>query len=205
MDNTTRFNAQRMKDAYVNEFNGLCLGVIADGAVNKSEADFLTTWLESRIAMIDDPLVIHVYKTLQAVQQHGLTPEYEAQLLDLLTGYTGATSPEARTNKPTTLPLDNPPPELEFADRHYVFTGTFDFGKRADCEGAAKSLGAKTGKDVRLTTDYLVIGNHATESWAHESYGRKISKAMEFREKYRRPAIISEAHFVRVLESITTD
>ncbi len=34
---------------------------------------------------------------------------------------------------------------------------------------------------VSKSLDYLVIGTYVTDSWMHESYGRKIEKAMNYR------------------------
>jgi hypothetical protein len=45
------------------------------------------------------------------------------------------------------------------------------------------SLGGINAKGVNKTLNYLVLGTYMTDSWAHENYGRKIERAMEYREK----------------------
>jgi NAD-dependent DNA ligase len=68
-----------------------------------------------------------------------------------------------------------------------------------DCKRAVENAG---GFEVSLkkATDYLVIGNYATDSWIHSSYGRKIEKAMEMKQKGHHIKIISESHWVDFLD-----
>ena len=58
-----------------------------------------------------------------------------------------------------------------------------------------------SGTEGSLTraADYLAIGIYATDSWAHSSFGRKIEKAVEYREKGAGIAIASEEHWRRYL------
>ena len=43
-----------------------------------------------------------------------------------------------------------------------------------------------------MRLDYLVIGKYVSKAWKHESYGAKIEKAMNYRDRFGRPAIIPE-------------
>lgn len=45
------------------------------------------------------------------------------------------------------------------------------------------------------TLDYLILGTYVTDSWVHESLGRKIEKAMEYREKDLPLMIVTEKHW----------
>lgn len=51
--------------------------------------------------------------------------------------------------------------------------------------------------------DYLVVGAIVEESWANGTYGRKIEKAVERRQRYGQPAIVSESQWVKAMEEAT--
>ena len=53
---------------------------------------------------------------------------------------------------------------------------------------------------LKTATDYLVIGNYATDSWIHSSYGRKIEKAVDMKAKGHHIKIISESHWTSFLD-----
>ena len=54
-----------------------------------------------------------------------------------------------------------------------------------------------------MALDYLVLGVYVTPSWAHEAFGRKIEKAMYYRdERGRDIAIVSERHWMAQAESL---
>lgn len=44
-------------------------------------------------------------------------------------------------------------------------------------------------------TRYLIIGDIGSNAWAHSTFGRKIKKAVEVRERGDEISIISEDHF----------
>ena len=57
-------------------------------------------------------------------------------------------------------------------------------------------MGGTNAKGVTKTLNYLVLGTYVTDSWIHESYGRKIEKAMEYRSGGMPLLIVSEEHWV---------
>ena len=92
--------------------------------------------------------------------------------------------------------LTEPPPDIVFAHRVFVFTGKFLFGSRARCVEAATALGGIWDKDVSRRTDYLVIGSMGSRDWAQSESGLKIQKAMHLAAKYGEIAIVTEEHWV---------
>ena len=60
-------------------------------------------------------------------------------LLDQLVS--GELSAVCNTDAASTLPLDQPPPTIEWIDMTYVFTGKFAFGTRRDCEREVEKRG----------------------------------------------------------------
>ena len=96
-------------------------------------------------------------------------------------------------------PFDDPVPEIRFAGASFVFTGKFTSGTRAECQEAVEALGAVAQNSVAGNTDYLTLGNEGSENWRQGSYGRKIEKAMIFRMKTGKPAVLAESDWLEAI------
>jgi len=103
------------------------------------------------------------------------------------TGAAGGTS--------TQFPVDEIA-EIDFAGATFCFTGKFIFGQRSACEEVVIALGAVASKNVTKKVNYLVIGELASRDWVASSHGRKIEKALYFKEKGVPVMILSEKDWV---------
>jgi NAD-dependent DNA ligase len=140
-----------------------------------------------------------LWDRISSILADGIVDEDEQrELFELLQSISGEPLELGEALKPSGFPLCEPPPRLQFEGWEYAFTGTFLFGKRADCESAVRAKGAIVGS-VRKTTNVLVIGSYATESWKHSAMGLKILKACELRDAGQRIAIVSEQHWINEL------
>lgn len=194
------FNRASMDDRQMNELLGLAHGIIADGKVDQSEAEYLHKWLVANQDASQNPIISNLLTRVQDMLSDGTLDDDESkELLEVLRKFTGGDFELGELLKSTTLPLTEPPPEIQFNDRNFCFTGTFAFGTRKECEAAIIKKGGRAGR-LTTKTDYLVIGVYATDSWAHSSYGRKIEKAVQMREDGRRISIVGEAHWVEFLK-----
>ena len=180
------------------EMLGLCRGVLSDGVVAEEEAFALMKWADQHpdLALAWPGDVLH--RRLRKIFDDGYASEPERDdlaglLRELLGGGAGTIDGEPVT---TRLPLDQPQPSLEIPNRTFVFTGRFVYGTRGTCEEAVRKVGGAVDPNVTKHTDYLIIGTFASRDWLQTSYGRKILKAVEYREKYSVPAIVSEQHWV---------
>jgi NAD-dependent DNA ligase len=194
------FNRARIDDRQINELIGLCRGLVADGAINAQEIEYLQKWLAANNAVSANPIVATLYDRVRSVLHDGVLDSDEAkELLETLVQFSGSDFELGEVLKSTTLPLDMPPPRLAYEEKRYCFTGSFAFGSRSECE---KAVTERHGEISTLTrkTDYLVIGVYATESWAHSTYGRKIEKALELKRAGSKVAIIHEPHWVESLQ-----
>lgn len=109
---------------------------------------------------------------------------------------TGEIPAIGEVTKLATLPLDEPVPEIVFTDKQFIFSGTFAFGTRRDCQKVITDLGGQNAKSVMQSVSYLVIGSYVKDSWVHETFGRKIEQAVKNREKGYELAIVSEVHWI---------
>ena len=197
-DPNLKFRPSATQHRIIDTLIGISKGMIADGVVNQSEAEALLSWLavnQKTVAAnpVTDGLLERVKEMLA---DDILEADESSELHDLLTQISGGIEGAGELFKPTTLPLDHPPPPVVFDGQSFLFTGTFIFGNRRACETAVREKGGVVEKSVNLRLDYLVIGSYVTDSWKHQSFGNKIEQAMEYRDSNNPSlAIISEDHW----------
>lgn len=179
----------------VSEVIGLARGIIADDKVNDKEAEYLYKWLAAQKNVSNNPLVNRLFERVDEIFSDAVVDDDErADLFDILNRLTASDFEVGELLKSTTLPLCEPAPDIEFDGNRFCFTGTFVFGQRKDCVKAVAERGGVEGSLVQ-STDFLVIGEYATDSWKHSSFGRKIEKAVGWRENGIPISIVSEAHW----------
>jgi NAD-dependent DNA ligase len=194
-----RVGGKRIADRQIDEMIGLARGLIADGRIDQSEVEFLQKWLAANMALTEQPLIRTLYARITEVLKDGLVDtEEKAELMDTLCRFTTRDMELGEVLKSTSLPLCDPMPTLNFEGWRYCFTGTFNYGKRKDCEDAVTSRGAIAGS-LSQKTKVLVIGIYATEAWKHSTYGNKIIEACDWRDAGIPISIVSEEHWVKAL------
>lgn len=197
MDLFTRLNRRSITDRQIDTLIGLSKGLIADNKVDQAEAEMLMGWLVQNRQASDNPIIGNLLDRVSAMLQDGvLDADESAELLTLLRKVAGESSEIGELAKPTSLPIDRPLPEVRFRGRYFVFTGTCAYGTRTQCHQATESLGGLIVTGVTKSVHYLVLGTYVTDSWAHETYGRKIEKAMRYRDQGVPLAIITEEHWI---------
>lgn len=189
----------RISTRQIDELIGLTRGICADGMINQAEAEFLQKWLAAGYSVSSQPVLKTLYHRIAEMLGDGQFDEDErAALFQTLTDFSNCNFELGEVLKSTTLPLCQPAPPLTFTGKRYTFTGTFKFGTRSECERKVLDRGAAAGTLTRAT-DFLVIGVYATESWKHSSFGDKIIKACEMRDRGVPIAIVSEEHWTASL------
>lgn len=188
---------RRSADALI----GITAGLTADGKINQLEAEFLKTWIETHLIHLEDPVVNILYQRLANMLSDGVLDADESiELLEILHQFAGIPlgAPQ-RASGVSSLPLNDPAPELNWLDRVFLFTGVMAYGPRKDCELLVIERGGVIGNSVSKKVHFLVVGSVGNEQWLHSSYGTKIKKAVELRNSGIPIAIISETHWQQVL------
>lgn len=194
----TRFNRKGIEDRQIDTLIGLSKGLVADGRVTPEEAEFLQGWLIQARQAAQNPIIVNLFDKVDSFLKDGVLDESEAEeLLTVLHQITGAPTVVGELARAMSLPVNQPQPQIAFPERTFAFTGTCAFGTRKECQRATEALGGINAKSVTWDLHYLVIGSYVTDSWAHESFGRKIEKAMGYRDKGAALAIITEEHWAR--------
>lgn len=193
----TQFNRKNIQERQIDTLIGLSKGLIADKKINQAEAEFLLTWLIQNKQTINNPIVNNLLEKVSAMLEDGILDHEESiELLDILHKISGNKSEIGELAKTTSLPIDTPLRPIAFEEKTFLFTGTFAFGTRKQCQHATELLGGISAKGVTKALDYLVLGTYVTDSWTHETFGRKIEKAMEYRENGTPLMIITEEHWI---------
>lgn len=196
MDIFTKFNRNKIQDRQVDTLIGLSKGITADGKVDQAEAEFLQSWLVQN-HHTDNPIIMNLLDKVTVMLEDGvLDPDESTELLSILRLISGEETEIGEVAKPSALPICSPAPSIEFDNSLFLFTGTFAYGTRKECQQAIESLGGVNAKGVTKNLNYLVLGTYVTDSWAHESFGRKIEKAMAYRDSGVPLSIITEEHWV---------
>lgn len=197
MDLFTRFNRKSIDDRQIDTLIGISKGLVADGKVDQAESEFLLSWLIQSRQTTDNPVIINLLNKVDAMLEDGVLDEEESkELFVLLHKLTGEPSEIGELAKTTSLPINKPMPSMAFNGKVFLFTGTCAYGTRKQCQSAIDSLGGINAKSVTKKLNYLVLGTYVTDSWIHESYGRKIEKAMGYRNDGVPLVIITEEHWV---------
>ena len=69
MDIFQRFNRKSIDDRQIDTLIGLSKGLIADGKVDQSEAEFLYSWLIQSRQTTDNPVIINLLSRVNAMQR----------------------------------------------------------------------------------------------------------------------------------------
>ena len=190
------YGKARLNDRQINELIGLAHGLIADGNVNKAEAEYLQKWIVANREVSENPITSNLLCRVNAMLADDVLDSDESkELFETLRKFSGGDFELGEVLKSCELPLDEPPPKIICANKNFCFTGTFAFGTRKECEAAIEEKGGYSGS-LTQKTNFLVVGVYATESWKHSSYGLKIEKAANMRQDGIPICIVSEVHWV---------
>ncbi|MFC3053796.1 BRCT domain-containing protein [Kordiimonas pumila] len=167
------------------EFLGVCSGLIADDAINQAEAERFQQWLNTNEDIVSEWPACDISRRLNSFLNDGILDKSEAaELLTALKHLVGGSF--AETGSTTIgLPIEvtkHLAHDLTFEGKTFCFTGKFFFGKRAECEATTREMGGLPIKDVTKKLDYLVVGSIASPFWLTSHFGTKIKRVMSMRE-----------------------
>jgi NAD-dependent DNA ligase len=193
------FNQKRVEDRTITEFIGIAKGMVADGVISEGEANFLQLWLQENYALADVWPVRPINERVRQMFADGIIDAKERlELFEILKQLAGGESlHENITSFSSTLPISQPQPHIIIKKHSFCFTGKFAYGLRSDCERAVSERGGIICSNIVKNLDYLIVGFIGTKDWAHSSFGRKIEKAVSYRENGYGLEIVSEETWVK--------
>lgn len=195
-----RIHGARLVQRDIDQLLGICEFSLQDGMIDQAEAESILAWLNSHKECLDTWPANILYDRLRSMLADGVLDDQEqGDLLGLILQISQPRSTDGAI-VPSALPLNEPQPPVMFSGKSFCFTGVFDFGSRAECQAVVTDLGGACIHGIKKKLHYLVVGNIGSETWRHTSFGAKIAKAVEYRDKGIPIAIISESHWAAHLK-----
>jgi len=190
----TASNYQRTQDRKIDEFIGICKGVLADNEFNELERNTLMKWLNEN--RVNDIQIKKIYESFK-----NNTPLSDLKkMLEQYIGYNMQSF--GIMNASTSLPIENMLLSIKFKNESFCLTAKFAsaIGNRKAIEDMIKAKNGIIKSSVVLDLDYLVIGELGNADWIHSNSGRKIEKALRYREENKTGIkIISEQQLLEHL------
>ncbi len=184
------------------EFIGLCLGVLADNRLVKSEVEFLRDWLRRHPRVAGKYPVKGLFIRLcEMLADEIIDEEEEKELFEHLYELTGSgkknkeSSLEKLADKVMMPSFTDPVPSIKFSESKFFLHGQFIIGTNEWLGAQVIEKGGVVVQDLCDETDYCIIGAMAElETGIEEELARKLSIYSDNRLK-----IISEENWVNLL------
>jgi len=164
--------------------NGLCKGLISDREITEHEIRYLDWWLTQNGALKNNYPGREFYALVKEILSDGvITAEESTSLHKALVDFTGCDLDSGVVDGlATRLPVDSEfLPQVE--GKVFCLTGVFMAGKRSIVEDRVKSAGGIIISNITKNLDFLVIGTLSSRDWKFSSHGRKIEKAINYRDE----------------------
>jgi NAD-dependent DNA ligase len=175
-------------DFYSNESDkeiliGLCKGIDANRKLLDPEIGYLNWWIKNNSYLQNSWPGSDLHRLLARILADGVVTNSErAELQEFIRSVFGdSLSQGAVTGLSTTLPVDRDV-KITFKNRIFCLTGKFLHGPRKICETKVKDKGGLVSDSITRDLSYLVIGTLSSRDWKFSSHGRKIEKAIEYRD-----------------------
>ncbi|MHB8789649.1 MAG: BRCT domain-containing protein [Desulfobulbaceae bacterium] len=186
---------------------GILAGIVADKKITEEELEGLRKWLNKH----EHLRIVWPFDEIDAlityILSDGVIDEQEHHvLMNFCNQFLSET-----TSMIIDLPIEtellctgvcSAMPVMNFENKLFCLTGTFENGKKSDLSRIITDLGGDVSKSVRKELDYLVIGGRGSECWAFACYGRKVEKAMNYRKEGLPIQIIHEFDFWDAVEEL---
>ncbi|MFH3514262.1 BRCT domain-containing protein [Citrobacter sp. 70972423] len=163
--------------------NGLCKGLISDKSLSEEEIKYLDWWITQNGALKNNYPGKNLYVLVKDILSDGkITPKESETLHKALVDFTGCDLESGVVDGlATKLPLDNDA-MVVLDGSTFCLTGVFLAGKRAHVEDMVTKNGGLISGNVTKKINYLVIGTLSSRDWKFSSHGRKIEKAISYRD-----------------------
>ncbi|WP_037385663.1 BRCT domain-containing protein [Serratia sp. DD3] len=180
--------------------NGLCKGLIADRQLSDDEIHYLDWWLTQNGILKNNYPGKELYSLIKSILSDGvITKDESSKLHTTLIDFTGCDLDSGVVDGlATRLPI-NADATVNLTNKTFCLTGVFMAGKRASIEMVIEKAGGKLSSGVTKNINYLVIGTLSSRDWRFSSHGRKIEKAVSYRDRGEDIKIISEEMLFSVL------
>lgn len=195
----------------IRRLHGVLNGIGIDGVIEQGEVWGLRDWLQNYDTFKHHWPFSHTWTLVGRILEDGkVTEEEKKELLDFCRRFVedvkvtlqvsgDGDSETAITNASMLKSFDehcDRTSEISFDGKVFCFSGIARTGPRKALHNIVKSLGGIPSRDLAPYVDYLVIGALSSSCWAYSSYGIKIEKVFDYRNKGVIITILHEDDFI---------
>jgi hypothetical protein len=185
----------------INTLYGFIMGITADRTVTDDEVIFLKLWLDNNADYLNTfPLNIIKRRVDEILADGIINQEERENLYDILielqgndfhdSGMAGGFSNGTFLEEPNFLHIKG---------ANFCLTGEFISGPRNRCEQALSKFGGIPSKSVTKKLDYLIVGTMGSRDWITAGHGRKLEKALHYKQQGHQITIISEESLLKFI------
>ena len=180
---------------------GITQGLLCDGELNDREIEFLYDWMRTNDAIANTPPVNIIFQRVAAVLKDGIITATEREYLaGTLQRFIGGSIDELSAPNHVTELIFDDVERVNFRESRFCLTGDFAYADRPQCEGLIAARGGIVGSVTRKL-NYLVVGQGGSTEWKHGSFGTKIAKALDYRQRGVPLLIVAESVWATSLSS----
>lgn len=168
--------------------------ILEDGNITHNEFFDLKNWIENHRDLQGNYPFDRVFYALDKVLNDGkVTPEELEELQQLFMEYVDPVKSLVSHEEIT-----------DIYNKHICVTGDFNYGTRNEVFALIEKSGGIIDKNVKKSTDFVVVGSKGSENWKTGNYGSKIQKAMEYNENGSKITIIEEDNFIPFINRLSS-
>jgi NAD-dependent DNA ligase len=162
---------------------GMITGFLADDILSNKEIEFLNNWMDnnSDVSSHWPGDVLHM-RLKQVLEDGKITESERTHLVETLSALVDGRLEDLAENEREIGLLPDDVEEVQFAGSSFCLSGQFVFGPRKVCQSFIVANGGHVIGDVTPQLDYLVIGGLGSPDWKHGQFGRKLNKAIKYRQ-----------------------
>ena len=157
---------------------------MGDGELSDGEIRFLDAWLRDNDTISTSWPGDVLHRKIRAVLEDRVISSAERlHLIEMLQDLVGAPKADLAARSHVTELAYDDVPQIRVPGSTFCLTGDFIFGSRDSCAAAITKRGGLFVGRITMQLGYLVLGSLGSPEWKHGSFGTKIEKAMEYKQR----------------------
>ncbi|MNR04315.1 DNA ligase [compost metagenome] len=188
---------------------GLCHGILSDGAITDKEIFDLNKWLTENEHLNTYYPYDEIRSLVLSIVSDGRIDEEERVVLKAyFNQFVQLQNSELQQQiKEETADVNisglcTSEPNVDFQDKTFCITGVLKRGNRETLQDQIRRLGGIPTESVTKKTDYLIVGDNGNPAWAFSCYGRKVEKAINLRKEGHTITLIHEFDFSDIIDDL---
>ncbi len=188
--------------------NGIFHGILADGIINDIEIFELEKWLLKNNHLSKLHPYDEVYSIVKTILKDRQIDDNERKSLKSFI-YNFVELANENIDKQIKNEISDIPfhgicsihPEITISGKLFCLSGNFEHGEKQYIEDLIKIAGGNIKPNFVKGIDYLIVGSLGEKSWAYNSYGTKIAKALKLQKDGGSISIVHESDLWQLIKN----